>query len=39
MPYQRITFYQTGSLAVGNRLLHSEQRSIQSGTQRSNALT
>jgi pyruvate ferredoxin oxidoreductase beta subunit len=39
MPYQRIKFYQTGSFAVGNRLLHDEQRSIQSGTQRSNTLT
>jgi pyruvate ferredoxin oxidoreductase beta subunit len=39
MPYQRIKFYQTGSFAVGNRLLDEEQRSVQSGTQRSNALT
>ena len=39
MPYQRIKFYQTGSFAVGNRLLHEEQRSVQSGTQRSNTLT
>ena len=39
MPYQRIKFYQTGSFAVGNRLLEEEQRSVQSGTQRSNALT
>jgi pyruvate ferredoxin oxidoreductase beta subunit len=39
MPYQRIKFYQTGSFAVGNRLLAQEQRSVQSATQRSNALT
>ena len=38
MPYQRIKFYQTGSFAVGNRLL-PEQRSVQSGAHRSNALT
>jgi pyruvate ferredoxin oxidoreductase beta subunit len=30
MPYQRIKFYQTGSFAVGNRLLTEEQRSVQS---------
>jgi pyruvate ferredoxin oxidoreductase beta subunit len=28
MPYQRIKFYQTGSFAVGNRLLGEEQRSV-----------
>jgi pyruvate ferredoxin oxidoreductase beta subunit len=39
MPYQRIKFYQTGSFAVGNRLMHEEQRSIQAGAQRSNTLT
>ena len=39
MPYQRIKFYQTGSFAVGNRLLDEEQRAVQSETQRSNALT
>jgi pyruvate ferredoxin oxidoreductase beta subunit len=39
MPYQRIKFYQTGSFAAGNRLLHDGQRSVQSGTQRSNTLT
>jgi pyruvate ferredoxin oxidoreductase beta subunit len=39
MPYQRIKFYQTGSFAVGNRLLGEEQRSVQSTTGRSNALT
>ena len=39
MPYQRIKFYQTGSFAVGNRLLTEEQRSVQSDAGRSNALT
>ena len=39
MPYQRIKFYQTGSFAAGNRLLHEEQRSVQAGAQRSNTLT
>ncbi len=39
MPYQRIKFYQTGSFAVGNRLLDPEQRSVQSRTERSNTLT
>src|SRR5215467_1784094 len=39
MPYQPIKFYRTGSLAVGNRLLDEQQRSVQSGTQRSNTLT
>jgi pyruvate ferredoxin oxidoreductase beta subunit len=39
MPQERIKFYQTGSFAAGNRLLDPEQRSVQSGTDRSNALT
>jgi pyruvate ferredoxin oxidoreductase beta subunit len=39
MAYQRIKFYQTGSYAAGNRLLDPEQRSVQSGTGRSHALT
>src|SRR5438067_1653657 len=39
MPYQRIKFYQTGSFAVGNRLLTEDQRSVQSTAGRSNALT
>src|SRR2546423_845982 len=38
MPYQRIKFYQTGSFAVGNRLLTEHQRSVQSDVSRSNAL-
>jgi len=39
MPYQRIKFYQTGSFAVGNRLLDPEQRTVQAGSERSNTLT
>ena len=39
MPYQRIKFYQTGSFAVGNRLLPEDQRSVQSSATRSNTLT
>jgi pyruvate ferredoxin oxidoreductase beta subunit len=39
MPYQRIKFYQTGSFAVGGRLLDEEQRSVQADTARFNALT
>lgn len=38
MPDQRIKFYQTGSFAVGNRLL-PDQRSVQARTERSNSLT
>ena len=36
---QHITFHQTGSLAVGNRLLDPAERTIQSGRDRSNSLT
>ena len=32
MPYQPIKFYQTGSFVVGNRLLDTDQRSVQSDT-------
>jgi pyruvate ferredoxin oxidoreductase beta subunit len=39
MPYPRIKFYQTGSYAAGNRLLAQDQRSVQSGSGRSNTLT
>src|SRR6266511_2587985 len=39
MPYQPIRFYQTGSFAVGNRLLEPDQRSVQADRRRSNALT
>jgi pyruvate ferredoxin oxidoreductase beta subunit len=34
-----IRFYQTGSFAVGNRLLEPEQRSVQSDEQRTNSIT
>jgi len=36
---ERIRFYQTGSFAVGNRLLDPAQRAVQSSPQRANALT
>jgi pyruvate ferredoxin oxidoreductase beta subunit len=39
MPYERIKFYQVGGFAAGNRLLDPEQRSVQSGSERSNTLT
>ncbi len=39
MPYQPIKFYQVGSFAVGNRLLKSEDQSVQADAQRSNSLT
>jgi pyruvate ferredoxin oxidoreductase beta subunit len=39
MPVQRIKFYQTGSFAVGNRLLDPEQRSVQADARRTNSLT
>jgi pyruvate ferredoxin oxidoreductase beta subunit len=39
MPYERIKFYQVGSFAAGNRLVDPEQRSVQSGSGRSNTLT
>jgi len=38
MASQPVKFYQTGTLAVGNRLLDLEQRSIQARPDRSNAL-
>ena len=34
-----IRFYQTGSFAVGNRLLDREQRSVQADEQRTNSIT
>ena len=34
-----ISFYQTGSFAVGNRLLDPEQRSVQAGDERTNSIT
>ena len=39
MPYQEIKLYQTGTHAVGNRLLDPEQRSVQADAGRSNAIT
>jgi pyruvate ferredoxin oxidoreductase beta subunit len=36
---QRVKFYQTGTLTVGNRLLDEESRTVQASTDRSNALT
>ncbi len=38
MSYQPIRFYQTGTFTVGNRLLPEEQRSVQSGRERTNSL-
>ena len=37
MEQERIRYYQTGSFAVGNRLLDPDQRAVQSGAQRANA--
>ena len=34
-----VRFYQTGSFAVGNRLLDPELRSVQSGEERTNSIT
>src|SRR6266567_8050847 len=39
MPVQQIKFYQTGSFAVGNRLLDLELRSVQADSERANSLT
>jgi pyruvate ferredoxin oxidoreductase beta subunit len=39
MPAERIKFYQTGSFAVGNRLVDLELRSVQADTDRANSLT
>ncbi|MGB6426361.1 MAG: thiamine pyrophosphate-dependent enzyme [Solirubrobacterales bacterium] len=39
MPYQELKMYQTGTYAVGNRLLETDQRTVQSRTDRSNSLT
>ena len=39
MPYQDVKLYQTGTFAVGNRLLDPEQRAVQARTERSNTLT
>lgn len=37
--YQRVKFYQTGTLTVGNRLLDEETRTVQASADRNNALT
>ncbi len=39
MSTTRVKFYQTGSLAVGNRLLPLEARAVQADSARTNALT
>jgi pyruvate ferredoxin oxidoreductase beta subunit len=39
MPVQQVRFYQTGTFAVGNRLLDPELRTVQAGDERSNAIT
>ncbi|MGE5828918.1 MAG: thiamine pyrophosphate-dependent enzyme, partial [Micromonosporaceae bacterium] len=39
MPSQRVKFYQTGSFAVGNRLLDPADRTVQADQWRTNALT
>ena len=39
MPAQMIKFYQTGSFAVGNRLLDPEERSVQADPNRANSIT
>ncbi len=36
---QRVKFYQTGTLTVGNRLLDEGQRTVQATMERSNAIT
>ncbi|HEX8919600.1 MAG TPA: pyruvate ferredoxin oxidoreductase, partial [Chloroflexota bacterium] len=37
--YQKVKFYQTGTLTVGNRLLDPLSRTVQASQNRSNALT
>src|ERR1700751_4765263 len=37
--YEPVKFYQVGSFAVGNRLLSTDQRSVQSDIGRTNSLT
>ncbi|MFN8162194.1 MAG: thiamine pyrophosphate-dependent enzyme [Solirubrobacterales bacterium] len=39
MPRQELKMYQTGTFAVGNRLLDADQRSVQARADRSNSLT
>jgi len=38
MDMQTVKFYQTGTFTVGNRLLPEDQRSVQSGRERTNSL-
>ncbi|HLJ67086.1 MAG TPA: thiamine pyrophosphate-dependent enzyme [Chloroflexota bacterium] len=37
--YQKIKYYQTGTLTVGNRLLDPDSRTVQASMDRSNAIT
>jgi pyruvate ferredoxin oxidoreductase beta subunit len=39
MPLQQIRFYQTGSFAVGNRLLDPGQRTVQADAERANSIS
>jgi pyruvate ferredoxin oxidoreductase beta subunit len=39
MPMQQIRFYQTGSFAVGNRLLDPGQRTVQADAERANSIS
>ena len=39
MSHRPVKFFQVGSFAAGNRLLDTEQRSVQADRERSNALT
>jgi pyruvate ferredoxin oxidoreductase beta subunit len=39
MPHRPVKFFQVGSFAAGNRLLDDDERSVQSDTERTNALT
>jgi pyruvate ferredoxin oxidoreductase beta subunit len=39
MAHRPVKFFQVGSFAVGNRLLAEDERSVQAGVERTNALT
>jgi pyruvate ferredoxin oxidoreductase beta subunit len=39
MSYRPVKFFQVGSFAAGNRLLDEDERSVQAGRERANALT
>jgi pyruvate ferredoxin oxidoreductase beta subunit len=39
MAHRPLKFFQVGSFAVGNRLLEEDERSVQAGVERTNALT